>query len=79
MWRFKLKWWIRGRWFLAKKHVYCRFFHRRRRCYPEVWDRGINGPWHCDKCVSCGAALDYLVELLEVEKKEKRDENDLRS
>ena len=72
MWRFKLKWWIRGWWFLAKKHVYCRFFHRHDRCYPEVWGRGLNGPWHCSRCVSCGAALDYVLELVEIEKKEKK-------
>lgn len=28
--------------------------HRRHRCYPEVWGRGLKGPWHCTKCHPCG-------------------------
>lgn len=67
---FRFKWFVRGWFFVIKKNVYCRFFHRDR-CYPEVWDRGINGPWHCARCVSCAAALDYVLELVTLEKKLK--------
>lgn len=71
MWWFNLKWFVRGWFFVAKKHVFCRFSHRRDRCYPEVWGRGLDGPWHCSRCVPCGTALDFLIERLELEKKLK--------
>ena len=45
-----------------KKHLWCRFLHRRHRCYPEVWDRGLAGPWHCDRCHPCDEELDALFE-----------------
>jgi hypothetical protein len=72
MFWFHLKWFIRGKWFRAKQHLYCRFFHRRHLCWPEVWDRGLKGPWHCAKCVPCGTAIDYVLELLDVQKKEDK-------
>ena len=39
------------------KWLWCSWVHRRRRCYPEVWDRGLDGPWHCPKCHPCGEGL----------------------
>ena len=71
MWLFESKWRMRGWWFRAKKHLYCRFFHWRNICHPEVWGRGINGPWHCARCVPCGRVFDYLLERLELEKRKK--------
>lgn len=69
---FHIKWWLRGWYFFIKKHIFCRFFHRRRRCYPEVWGRGLDGPWHCMICVSCNAALDYWFEWFELDKRRKK-------
>lgn len=31
------------------------------RCYPEVWGRGLNGPWHCTKCHPCGEYFDWFT------------------
>lgn len=50
------------KWF--KKWLFCYFFHRRHRCYPEVWGRGLNGPWHCKKCHPCGEIFDRLEEII---------------
>ena len=47
-----------------KKYLYCRFFHRKDLCYPEVWDRGLDGPWHCGKCHPCGEGLMEMLESL---------------
>lgn len=45
------------------KWLWCSWAHRRHRCYPEVWDRGLDGPWHCAKCHSCWPeGLDKLLE-----------------
>lgn len=58
-----------SRWlFRIKKHLWCRFFHWRDRCYPEVWGRGLNGPWHCARCHPCGEALEKLLEQFSKEK-----------
>lgn len=43
-----------------KKNLWCRWFDRRNRCYPEVDGRGLDGPWHCDKCHPCGEVFDRL-------------------
>jgi hypothetical protein len=40
-----------------KKQLWCRFFHKDDRCYPEVWGRGLDGPWHCARCHPCGEDL----------------------
>jgi hypothetical protein len=40
-----------------KKNIYCRFFHRKYLCYPEVWGRGLKGPWHCSECHPCGESI----------------------
>jgi len=52
----------RAWWFLEdlKQWFWCAFFHRRERCYPEVWGRGLAGPWHCAKCRPCGEVLDIV-------------------
>ncbi len=36
-----------------KKWLWCRWFHRKHMCFPEVWDRGLDGPWHCMECHPC--------------------------
>jgi len=42
-----------------KKWLICSWLHKKKRCYPEVWDRGLKGPWHCTKCTPClGGFLD---------------------
>lgn len=40
------------------KHLFCRVFHNKHRCFPEVWGRGLKGPWHCDKCHPCNEIWD---------------------
>jgi len=44
-----------------KKYFWCAYFHREHRCYPEVWGRGLAGPWHCSKCHECGEAFDVIA------------------
>ena len=44
------------------KWLVCWLFHRKHRCYPEVWGRGLDGPWHCEKCHPCSEAIDRLLE-----------------
>jgi hypothetical protein len=56
---------FRSWWLVFKQHFYCRFFHDRDRCYPEVWGRGLDGPWHCARCVPCYADLKEMVEELQ--------------
>lgn len=51
-------WWFVER---LKKWFWCAFLHRRSRCYPEVWGRGLAGPWHCDKCRPCSEGLDVAL------------------
>ncbi len=46
----------------VKKWLICSWKHEEDRCYPEVWDRGLDGPWHCAKCHPCGKGL---IEWLE--------------
>ena len=36
-----------------KKYLFCKWFHDQYKCFPEVWGRGLKGPWHCDKCHPC--------------------------
>jgi len=45
--------------------MWCRWAHRRELCYPEVWDRGLDGPWHCAKCHPCGEELDRLIAMVD--------------
>ena len=47
-----------------KKNLWCRFFHRKHRCYPEVWKVDI-GNWHCDKCSPCSEWIDKLEKQLD--------------
>jgi len=47
------------------KWMWCKWVHRRELCYPEVWDRGLDGPWHCAKCHPCGEGLDRLMEMVD--------------
>lgn len=42
------------------KWMWCSWVHRRHRCYPEVWDRGLDGPWHCAECHPCSEVFDVL-------------------
>jgi hypothetical protein len=50
-------------WFLErlKKFFWCRFQHRRKLCHPEVWGRGLAGPWHCASCRPCGEIFDVIA------------------
>lgn len=41
------------KWDLIKKQIWCRWFHKEYMCFSEVWDRGLKGPWHCNKCHPC--------------------------
>jgi hypothetical protein len=50
-----------------KKYFYCKFFHRKHLCYPEVWNRGLRGPWHCCKCHPCGEDLLNMLNSIDVE------------
>lgn len=59
--RIKTKWWTPME---LRKQVWCRFVHQRHRCHPEVWDRGLDGPWHCRLCHPCGEELDALMRGL---------------
>lgn len=44
------------------KHLFCRFFHNKYRCWPEVWRSPTNwGPWHCEKCYPCSEQLDKFL------------------
>ena len=52
-----------------KKYCYCKFFHKNYLCYPEVWDRGLKGPWHCSECHPCGEGLEKLFKIAETMKK----------
>lgn len=39
------------------KWLFCRWFHDKHRCFPEVNDRGLDGPWHCAECHPCGEGI----------------------
>ena len=54
------------------KWLFCRWFHDKHRCFPEVWDRGLDGPWHCCKCHPCSEGLEIALE--EMRKNEKLDD-----
>ena len=45
-----------------KKHLYCRFFHKKHRCYPDVSGKGLKGVWHCRKCYPCGDVFEKLLK-----------------
>ena len=47
-----------------KKYCYCNFFHDKYKCFPEVWDRGLKGPWHCSKCHPCGEELKKVFKKI---------------
>ncbi len=51
--KMKLKWRIFFIVMRIKKHIWCRFFHKKDRCYPDVSGKGLDGEWHCHKCVPC--------------------------
>ncbi len=42
------------------KWLICSWLHNDWRCYPEVWGRGLKGPWHCSNCHPCGEDLEDL-------------------
>lgn len=44
------------------RNLFCRFFHRRHRCYPEVWKEVSD--WHCAECHPCGEIFDLLEDPL---------------
>lgn len=46
---------------VLKKWLLCRWFHEKHRCFPEVWGRGLEGPWHCDKCHPCNEDFDSIL------------------
>jgi len=50
-------WWASEK---LKKYFFCRFFHRHDLCWPEVWGRGLAGPWHCSKCHRCSEFMDMF-------------------
>lgn len=43
------------------KWLWCSWMHRKYKCYPEIWGRGLNGPWHCAKCHKCGEGLSIFL------------------
>ena len=45
-----------------KKHLYCRFFHKKYRCYPDVNGKKLKGSWHCRKCHPCGKVFEELLK-----------------
>lgn len=47
--------------YFLSKWLICSWKHKGHRCYPEVWDRGPDGPWHCDLCYPCGTSLSELI------------------
>ena len=57
----------RGIFYNIKKYFYCKFFHRKYLCYPEVWDRGLKGPWHCSECHPCGEDLQNMLNSIDTE------------
>ena len=54
--------------FIAK-WIYCSWAHRGHRCYFEVWDRGPDGPWHCNKCHPCGEIFDIWQKKMDAKEK----------
>jgi len=57
---------------LLWKWMWCRWMHNRARCFPEVWGRGLDGPWHCTKCHPCGEEIDMLLARLAKDEKKKK-------
>jgi len=47
------------------KWCFCRWLHNKYRCFPEVWDRGLDGPWHCSKCHPCSEGLVQFLNQFE--------------
>jgi len=43
-----------------RKWFWCSWKHER--CYPEVWGRGSEGPWHCLICHPCGEGFDLILK-----------------
>ena len=39
-----------------RKWFWCFFWHRKDRCYPEVWKRN-SSYWHCSRCRPCEEGL----------------------
>lgn len=54
-----------------KKYCYCKFIHDKYKCFPEVWGRGLKGPWHCAKCHPCGESLMSALEKINKEGRKK--------
>lgn len=48
------------------KYLWCSWKHRKDKCYPEVWNRGLDGPWHCMRCHDCGEAFDFICDEKEM-------------
>ena len=57
---------------VLKKWLFCRWFHETHRCFPEVWDRGLEGPWHCGKCHPCNEGLQNFEDSINRAEKLKR-------
>lgn len=56
---------------LLKKHLFCKYAHRRHLCFPTVWgpeqakEMGIPyqpNAWHCSKCHPCSEGIDKLLK-----------------
>lgn len=59
--KMKLKWRIFFIVMRIKKHIWCRFFHKKDRCYPDVGGKGLDGAWHCGKCVPCNIVFNEEI------------------
>ena len=55
---------------VTHKFLWCAWRHRRDRCYPEVWGRGLAGHWHCTRCHPCGESFDRLFATIAPEEVE---------
>jgi len=53
-----------------KQYLFCSVFHKKYRCYPEVWKE--KSGWHCKKCHPCSEAIEKLPETLEKMKNNPR-------
>lgn len=62
----------------AWKHGICSWLHRRGRCYPEAWGRGLDGPWHCKKCHPCGEALGKVMSKVKADGRPVVDDGSIR-
>lgn len=58
-----MKTWLRILRNWLKTRLICSWKHDQHKCYPEVWGRGLEGPWHCAECHPCGEEFDHLDDL----------------